>query len=60
MLFLPALLAADVPAQVVNSTSLAHQFAPAEGVPFEKPKGPKKQHGFRALLSMTVIDTTER
>jgi retinol dehydrogenase 12 len=46
MLLLPALLAADTPARVVNLTSMAHHFAPAEGITFEKLKEPKKASWF--------------
>jgi len=42
MLLLPALLAADTPARVVNLSSLAHTFAPAQGITFEKLKVAKK------------------
>ena len=46
MLLLPALLAADTPARVVNVSSLGHQFAPAEGISFETLKAPKKPSWF--------------
>lgn len=51
MLLLPALLAANAPARVVNLTSMAHKFAPAEGITFEQLKEPKKASWFppRAL-----------
>lgn len=46
MLLLPALLAANSPARVVNVTSLAHTFAPAEGITFEQLKESKKPSWF--------------
>jgi hypothetical protein len=42
MLLLPALLAANTPARVVNLSSRAHNFAPAEGITFEKLREHKK------------------
>ena len=41
VLLLPALLAAQTPARVVNLTSIGHKFAPAEGISFETLKAPK-------------------
>ena len=46
VLLLPALLAAETPARVVNLTSIGHQFAPAEGITFETLKAPKKPAWF--------------
>ena len=52
MLLLPALLAADIPARVINVSSIAHQFAPAEGITFENLKVSKKPAWF-PLSSLT-------
>lgn len=49
MSLLPALLAADTPARVVNLSSLAHKLAPAGGITFEHLKGPKKGRWFPPL-----------
>ena len=45
-LLLPALLAAETPARVVNLSSIGHHFAPTEGITFEKLKEPKKPAWF--------------
>ncbi len=52
VLLLPALIAADTPARVVNVSSYGHQFAPAEGISFETLKSPKKPAWF-PLFSLT-------
>jgi NAD(P)-dependent dehydrogenase (short-subunit alcohol dehydrogenase family) len=46
MLLLPGLARCRYTARVVNLSSLAHQFAPAEGITFEKLKAPKKPAWF--------------
>jgi len=60
VLLLPALIAADTPARVVNLSSFGHQFAPAEGISFETLKASKKPAWFPLFFSHRALQVLRR